>query len=129
MTNPARWRMDGQTCLITGASKGIGLACAREFAALGADVLMVARDDAHLEQARAEVSEEFPEREILALAADVAVSEQRLDILDWIADLQMPLSLLVNNAGTNVSKPTLEYSEDEVRDLIDRMVEYGFVRL
>ena len=101
MANAARWRMDGQTCLITGASKGIGLACAREFAALGADVLMVARDDAHLEQARAEVSEEFPEREILALAADVAVSEQRLDIFDWIADLQMPLSLLVNNAGGN----------------------------
>jgi len=126
MTNPARWRMDGQTCLITGASKGIGLACAREFAALGADVLMVARDDAHLEQARAEVSEEFPEREILALAADVAVNEQRLDIFDWIADLQMPLSLLVNNAGTNVSKPTLEYSEDEVRDLIDRNVMSAF---
>jgi len=126
MTNPARWRMDGQTCLITGASKGIGLACAREFAALGADVLMVARDDAHLEQARAEVSEEFPEREILALAADVTVSEQRLDIFDWIADLQMPLSLLINNAGGNVSKPTLEYSEDEVRDLIDRNVMSAF---
>ena len=126
MANSARWRMDGQTCLITGASKGIGLACAREFAALGADVLMVARDEAHLEQARAEVSEEFPEREILALAADVAVTEQRLDVFDWIADLQMPLSLLVNNAGANVSKPTLDYSEDEVRDLIDRNVMSAF---
>ncbi|HEX4479508.1 MAG TPA: SDR family oxidoreductase [Rudaea sp.] len=120
MANATRWRMDGQTCLITGASKGIGLACAREFAALGADVLMVARDETHLEQARAEVSEEFPEREILALAADVAVNEQRLDILDWIADLQMPLSLLVNNAGGNITKPTLDYREDDVRDLIDR---------
>jgi Tropinone reductase 1 len=126
MANSARWRMDGQTCLITGASKGIGLACAREFAALGADVLMVARDETHLEQARAEVSEEFPEREILALAADAAVGEQRLDIFDWIADLQMPLSLLVNNAGANVSKATLDYREDEVRDLIDRNVMSAF---
>ena len=90
MAHSARWRMDGQTCLITGASKGIGQTNTHKNAALGADVLMVARDEVHLEQARAEVSEEFPEREILALAADVAVSEQRLDIFDWIAELQMP---------------------------------------
>src|ERR1700760_3251518 len=126
MANAARWRMDGQTCLITGASKGIGLACAREFAALGADVLMVARDEAHLEKARADVSEEFPDREILALAADAAVADQRLDIFDWIADLQMPLSLLVNNVGGNVSKATLDYREDEVRDLVDRNVMSAF---
>ena len=131
MGNAARWRMDGQTCLITGASKGIGLACAREFAALGADVLMVAREEIHLEIARAEVSEEFPEREILALPADVAVTEQRLDVFDWIADLGVPLSLLVNNAGGNLTKPTLDYAEAEVRDLIERnvMSAFGMSRL
>jgi Tropinone reductase 1 len=117
--NPARWRLDGQTCLITGASKGIGLACAREFAALGADVLMVARDEAHLEQARADVAEEFPQREILAFAADVAEREQRLEVFDWIADLDAPLSLLVNNVGANVRKRTLEYEEAEVRALLE----------
>jgi Tropinone reductase 1 len=117
--NLARWRLDGQTCLITGASKGIGFACAREFAALGADVLMVARDDAHLESARAEVAEEFPEREILAFAADVAEREQRLEVFDWIADLDCALSLLVNNAGTNLRKKTLDYTDEDVRALID----------
>lgn len=119
MAANSRWRLDGQTCLITGASKGIGFACARELAALGADVLMVARDEAHLEVARAELAEEFPEREILAFAADVAEREQRLEVFDWIADLDVALSLLVNNAGTNRRKPTMEYSEDEVRALID----------
>lgn len=117
--NPARWRLDGQTALITGASKGIGLACAREFATLGADVLMVARDEAHLETARAELAEEFPEREILAFAADVADHEQRLEVFDWIADLDTALSLLVNNAGTNLRKPTLEYDDAEVHALIE----------
>jgi tropinone reductase I len=118
-TNPARWRLDGQTCLITGASKGIGFACAREVAALGADVLMVARDDAHLESARAELAEEFPDRDVLAFAADVGDREQRLEVFDWIADLDVALSLLVNNAGTNQRRKTLEYSETEIRDLID----------
>ena len=125
-TQPARWRLDGQTALITGASKGIGLACVREFAVLGADVLMVARDEAHLESARAELVEEFPEREILAFAADVSDHEQRLEVLDWIADLNVPLSLLVNNAGTNLRKATLEYSDAEVRALIDTNVLSAF---
>jgi Tropinone reductase 1 len=112
--------------LITGASKGIGFACAREFASLGADVLLVARDEAHLEIARAELAEEFPEREIFAFAADVAEREQRLEVFDWIADLDIALSLLVNNAGTNRRMRTLEYSEDEVRALIDTNVLSAF---
>ncbi|HET8942439.1 MAG TPA: SDR family oxidoreductase [Rudaea sp.] len=125
-TNPARWRLDGQTCLITGASKGIGLACAREFAGLGADVLMVARDEAHLESARAELAEEFAGREILAFAADVSVHEQRMEVFDWIADLDVDLSLLVNNAGTNVRKKTLEYNDADLRKLIDTNVLAAF---
>jgi len=117
--NPSRWRLDGQTALVAGASAGIGLACARELAVLGADVLMVARDEAHLELARADLAEEFPEREILAFAADLSAHEPRLEVFDWIADLDMPLSLLVNNVGMNVTKSALEYSESEYRAIID----------
>ena len=47
-----RWRLDGQTALITGASAGIGRATAHELAALGAEVLMVARDETRLAEAR-----------------------------------------------------------------------------
>ena len=125
-TNPARWRLDGQTALIAGASAGIGRACARELATLGADVLMVARDEVHLELARAELAEEFPEREILALAGDLSAAEPRLEVFDWIADLDMPLSLLINNVGANISKPALDYSEAEYRATIDTNVIAAF---
>lgn len=114
-----RWRLDGQVALVTGASKGIGLACARELTALGADVLMVARDEAHLEAACDELAEEFPQREPRAFAADLSQQEDRLDVFDWIADLGVPLSLLVNNVGGNVRKPTLDYTEQEYRALIE----------
>jgi tropinone reductase I len=117
--NPARWRLDGQTALVAGASKGIGLASARELAALGADVLMVARDEAHLDQMCGELAEEFPEREFDAFAADLTEREQRLEVFDWISDLEMPLSLLVNNVGTNITKPALEYEDHEIRGLIE----------
>ena len=118
-TNVSRWRLDGQTALVTGASAGIGLACVRELAVLGADVLMVARDEAHLEAARAELAEEFPQRELLACPADVSVQEQRMEVFDWVADLDVPLSVLVNNAGMNITKPALDYSEAEYRAIID----------
>ena len=120
--NPSRWRLDGKVALVSGASKGIGFACARELAALGADVLLVARDEAVLERARDELAEEFGEREFFLFAADVADAEQRLEVFDWIADLDVELSLLINNAGGNVTRPTLDYTMDEVRALIDTNV-------
>ncbi|MBN8885626.1 MAG: SDR family oxidoreductase [Rudaea sp.] len=125
-TNAARWRLDGQVALITGASRGIGFATARELALLGADVLMVARDEAHLESVRAELAEEFPDSDIVCFAADVADAEQRLEVFDWVADLELPLSILVNNAGGNTSKPTLDYDEHEVRALIELNVMSAF---
>jgi tropinone reductase I len=124
--NPSRWRLDGQVALVSGASKGIGFACARELAALGADVLMVARDEAGLEHARSELAEEFGEREFFIFPADVAEAEQRLEVFDWIADLDVELSLLVNSAGGNVTKATLDYTADEVSDLVDTNVLSAF---
>src|SRR3982751_1157797 len=76
--NASRWRLDGKVALIAGASKGIGYACARELAALGADVLLVSRDEASLEHAQSELAEEFADREFFMFAADVAEAEQRL---------------------------------------------------
>lgn len=119
MTHSQRWRLDGRVALVTGASKGIGFACARELASLGADVLMVARDEAALESACAELAEEHPGRAFQAFAADLADHEQRLELFDWIADLDLELSLLVNNVGGNVSRPALDYALDEVRDLLE----------
>jgi len=124
--NPSRWRLDGKVALVSGASKGIGFACARELAGLGADVLLVARDEAGLEHAADELAEEFGDREFFTFAADVAEAEQRLEVFDWIADLDVELSLLVNNAGGNVTKPTLDYTIEEVRALIETNVLSAF---
>jgi Tropinone reductase 1 len=124
--NPPRWRLDGQVALVSGASKGIGFACARELAMLGADVLLVARDETGLEHAQSELAEEFDERDFFTFAADVAEAEQRLEVFDWIADLEVELSLLVNNVGANVTKPTLDYAIDEVRELIEMNVLSAF---
>ena len=119
MASP-RWRLDGQRALVTGASAGIGLAICRELLGLGAQVLMVARDGDLLEQARGELEEEFPgpEDAALAFAADVSDEEQRAELLDWVAD-QGGLHLLVNNAGGNLTRPALDYGEDQWRGIFE----------
>jgi tropinone reductase I len=114
------WQLHGHTALVTGASKGIGLAVARELGALGADLLLVARDEVYLEQIRAELVEELPGREVLAFGADLAEQEDRLAVFDWIADLGAPVSLLINNAGGNVPGPTLGYDSDGCRALFEQ---------
>jgi Tropinone reductase 1 len=108
------WQLQGHTALITGASKGIGHAAAGELAALGCDLLLVARDEDYLEQVRLELSEDFPDIEVLAFGADVTEAEDRLAIFDWITDLGAPVSLLINNAGGNQPRATLDYRADEV---------------
>lgn len=122
----ASWRLDGQTALVTGASKGIGYACARELAALGADLLLVARDEIHLDHVRAELADEAPHASVLAMAADLTDAEDRLAVMDWIADLGSPLSLLVNNVGGNTPAATVDYSSDDYRRLFETNVFSAF---
>lgn len=114
------WQLQGHTALITGASKGIGYAAARELAGLGADLLLVARDADYLEQVRVELMDDFPGIEVMAFGADLSEQEERLAVFDWVADLGAPLSLLVNNAGGNRPAPTLAYQEHEYRAIFEQ---------
>ena len=113
MTDSA-WRLDGSRALITGGSSGIGLAVAREFAALGADLLLVARGPDRLQKVCAELQSEFPNRSVQAIAADVAVVEERERIRAAAGD---SLQLLVNNAGINIRKRMSELSLEEYRQV------------
>ena len=120
------WRLDGRTALVTGASKGIGQACARELAVLGANVLLVARDEIALQQISDELADECPESEILWMAADMTDHEDRLAVFDWVADLGTSLSVLVNNVGGNAVKAALDYEPDEYRDIFELNVYSAF---
>ena len=118
--DPKRWRLDGQLALVTGGSAGIGRAVASELLGFGADVLLAARDVAALDAVRAELMEDFPEREVQAFVADVADDEQRRELLDWVEDQgEGQLDILVNNAGGNLSKPATDYADDEWRQIFE----------
>jgi Tropinone reductase 1 len=115
----SRWRLDGQLALVTGGSAGIGRAIARELLGFGADVLLAARDAALLDKVREELVEDYPERAVSVFVADVAVDEQRRELLDWVEDFGEGLHILVNNAGGNLTRAATEYTEDEWRQIFE----------
>src|SRR5687767_12609097 len=96
--------LKGKSVLITGGSKGIGLACARAFAAEGGNVHLAARDAARLEAAKAELN---------GRATLHAVDLRDGAALRKLAVACADIDILVNNAG-DIPGGTLE-SVDETR--------------
>ncbi len=89
--------MTKRTALVTGASRGIGLACAKALAAAGHKVVLAARNLEKLEEAAAEIR--AAGGEALVVQIDLASPESiQAAIKQAIADAG-PIHILVNNAG------------------------------
>jgi len=91
-------RLDGRTALVTGGSKGLGLAMASEFAASGADVVIVARRAEVLEEAKAIVAARGGGK-VHAVAADIATAEGVTRAYESAMKTFGKLDIVVNNAG------------------------------
>ena len=89
-----------KTALITGASSGIGAAFARELAARGYDLILVARRQERLEKLTRELNERYG-IEAAVLVADLA-TEQGMTSVEERIRLTEPLTILINNAGFGV---------------------------
>jgi 3-oxoacyl-[acyl-carrier protein] reductase len=87
-------RFDGQTVLVTGASRGIGLASAEHFVALGARVGMVARDHAALIAAAGRIGGQTH-----VVAADLTDPQECARAVDEVAGALGPVDVLVSCAG------------------------------
>ena len=104
--------MTGKTCLVTGANSGIGRAIARELAARGSRVLMVARSRERGEAARSRLSSLTKNRNIELLVCDLASQRQVRDLAATVVERYDRLDVLVNNAGVILNQRTL--TEDGV---------------
>jgi NAD(P)-dependent dehydrogenase (short-subunit alcohol dehydrogenase family) len=89
--------LKGKVVLITGGSKGIGLACARAFAAEGAKVAIASRSQENLDRAQAELKKEGVE--VFAVAADLTKAEPAIAMAAATEKALGPIDVLVNSAG------------------------------
>ena len=111
-------RLDGRTALITGGSKGLGLAMATEFAASGADVVIVARRDDVLKEAVAEIKKRAKTR-VHLVAADVATAEGTQKAYDEAIKTFGRIDILVNNAGKSQTARFVEVTDAIWQDDLD----------
>ncbi len=91
--------MEGKTCLITGASDGIGYAAARELARMGASVVIVGRNKAKTSAAAERIIGETGNREVRYMLADLSSQADVCSLADQVKQQVPRLDVLVNNAG------------------------------
>ena len=107
------WNLVGKKSLITGGTKGIGLAIVKEFLELGAEVLVVARDTRVIQGKLKNSSNLF------TIEGDITDANFRKLIIQKISENWGKLDVLVNNVGTNVRKKFIDYSAEEYRKLFE----------
>jgi short-subunit dehydrogenase len=103
-------RLDGKVVLITGASEGIGAACAAEFARAGAKLSLTARSEAGLRAVAGN-------RGALITPGDITSDEVRRSVVNRTLDHYGAIDVLINNAGAGLYRPSWSAPLDEVRHL------------
>jgi NAD(P)-dependent dehydrogenase (short-subunit alcohol dehydrogenase family) len=106
----------GATAVITGASRGIGRAIALRLAEAGAEVALWARDAAGLREVAAEIT--AAGGRALAVVCDVTDSAAVLAAADQVRGALAPVTIVVNNAGAVLRKPTVAISDAEWRRVL-----------
>lgn len=114
------FRLEGKRALVTGAGRGIGLACAAALAEAGADVVLAARSLDELEAAAAAIRRRGGSADAMELDVTNLAGTRSA-----IADAQ-PFDILVNNAGGNRPKPFVEATEEDFDAVIDLNLKAAF---
>ena len=120
----SRFRLDGRTALVTGASMGIGAAIAAALAEAGATVELVARN--------ADGSDKLDSVVSTICAAGGKARGSSVDVTNTEAVQQFvsglkELDILVNNAGTNIPEPFVDVSEEHLDTVTNLNVRSNFL--
>jgi 3-oxoacyl-[acyl-carrier protein] reductase len=117
--------LEGRIALVTGASQGIGRACAVALAAAGATVALAARNEAKLAEVAAEI--EAAGGKAAAFALDVASEESIKTGAKAILDRFGKVEILVNNAGITRDDLVLRMKRSDWDDVISTNLTGAFL--
>lgn len=108
----------GKVALITGASKGIGLATAKKFARNGVDLVLVARSEELLKGISKQIKDQF-DVNVLSISADLSKTEEVEKVFETLKAHFNKLDILVNNAGRGIFNYIENGSAKEWKEVID----------
>ena len=120
-----QFRLDGKRALITGGSRGLGLAMAQALAQAGADLVLVGREMASLEDAKKSLPSD---RKIDLLSADLFTPSEVEKMCATVLEKHGPIHILINNVGGRRENIPLEtQTVDEWKRLMDLNLTSAFV--
>ncbi len=113
MTILDKFRLDGQTAIVTGSGRGIGKGCALAFAEAGADVVLTSRTQSQLD----EVAETIRAmgRKAVVVPGDVSSREAMSAVVDAAMEQLGRIDIVVNNVGGTMPSAFLDTSEADFR--------------
>lgn len=112
--------MKNKVIIITGAGMGLGLATAKELASKGANLVLVDYNDKALEDAKLEISAEFPDVKIITIVADVSKEEAVKSYVDESVKAFGRIDGFYNNAGIEGKQASItEYDLNIFKKVID----------
>ncbi len=118
--------LEGKAAIITGGNGGIGKGIAQGFAAMGADIAIVARKQEKTDSAAEEIRAAFGVR-VLGLVFDVAREEQVRKMTARVLDEFGRIDILVNNAGINIRKMPQDFTVNEWDDVLSANLRSAFL--
>ena len=119
MTDANSGFLAGRAAIVTGGSRGIGLATAEALRAAGADVLVCGRSGAALELAGARIAEGPGAGQVATLVADVRRHDEAERLVAAAVERLGGLDVLINNAGVGHFAPIGELAVDAWRETIE----------
>lgn len=115
------FRLDGKSALVTGAGTGLGAAIAIGLAQSGAEVTLIGRTQATLEETANVIAKQGGRANVVV--ADVTDSAMIREVIAAISKLDA----LINNAGTNFPEPFVDVSDEHLNAMLDLNVRAAFV--
>ncbi|MDF1818956.1 MAG: SDR family oxidoreductase [Immundisolibacteraceae bacterium] len=126
MNNPT---MRGKQCVITGGNSGIGKATALALADLGANIILVCRDEAKGEAAVADIQRRSNNKAISLINADLASLESVRELAATLNDRLDQLDVLINNAGVMCEKRATSVDGFELQWAVNHLAPLLLTRL
>lgn len=118
--------LQNKVAIVTGGNGGIGKGIARGFAAVGADIVIAARNQAKTDETAREIKNEFGVQ-VLGLQVNVRHDDEIRAMVTQVLDRLRRIDILLNNAGINIRNMPQDYLVEEWDEILDTNLRSAFL--